>query len=627
MSTISLFRKWRSQSFEDLVGQESVVRTLCNALNSGSPARAYLFCGPRGTGKTSTARIFAKALNCVNGPTSKPCNECSLCRRVADGSCMDVLEIDAASHTQVDKIREFIVDKVHFAPAEARYKVYIIDEVHKLSTSSFNALLKTLEEPPPHVVFILATTHPHELLPTILSRCQRHDFLRLTPFEIQERLGLVAREEGIELSPDAARILARSAEGSLRDALVQLEQVSTFAAARVTEEDVRTLLGLAGRTAMNQFVAALSTADARAALQTLHDLVQSGRDLGRLSGELVDHLRRLLLISVKAADGDLLGIPPEEMTDLEAQASGLTPSRLMGWLKAAMDLQGEARDAHRARLLWEMMLIRLTVPGVEVDLGALSRRVERLEAAVAAAGGGAPSRSAQPAPPRREVPVAAEARGPATPAVSRIAPTAAQDQPVLQAAAAPAPPRPVRPRDAEDNPSGRRPAEVPGDLGWGEPVAAPNARASLEARVPAAAGVASSQVPAAEPPGEKVGAAPAAPPADAREAWQRLLTILKDRDRRLQAVLVDARVQKFEAGELAIAFPSTYSWHFSRFQEGQAVVEAVAREVLGPSVRVTGTLGGQIGEAPPAPAGDEHRSFVSKAGSLFNGRVVGEPPG
>ena len=173
----------------------------------------------------------------------------------------------------------------------------------------------------------------------------------------------------------------------------------------------------------------------------------------------------------------------------------------------------------------------------------------------------------------------------------------------------------------------RRPAEARGDLGWGEPVAAPARGASPEGRVPTAGAAPSAQVPVAEPPGEEVEAAPGPPPADAKEAWQRLLTILKDRDRRLQAVLVDARVQKFEAGELTIAFPSTYSWHFSRFQEGQAVVEAVAREVLGPSVRVTGTLGGQLGESPPAPAGDEHRSFVSKAGSLFNGRVVGEPPG
>jgi DNA polymerase-3 subunit gamma/tau len=616
VSTVSLFRKWRSQTFEDLVGQEAVVRTLRNALSSGSPARAYLFCGPRGTGKTSTARIFAKALNCARGLMAEPCNQCSLCRRIADGSCMDVLEIDAASHTQVDKIREFIVDKVHFAPAEARFKVYIIDEVHKLSTSSFNALLKTLEEPPAHVVFILATTHPQDLLPTILSRCQRHDFHRLTPLEIRDRLTLVAREEGFELDERAADILARSAEGSLRDALVQLEQVATFAGLSIGEEDVRTLLGLAGRAAMNDLVSAMAERDARMAMQRLDDLVRSGRDLGRLSNELVDHLRCLLLISVKAVENDLLGIPPEEMAELEEQASSLTPARIMNWLKAAMDLQGGARDAQRARLLWEMMLIRMTVPEVDLDpLEDLRRRVARLEAGYPAPRQGLPATAPAPSPP--EIP------GPPTRTGRRVPQVAnRQTSPAAQ-------PRAECPGPSDSSPSGRSPGKTPKgppdaqespskvlqDLGWGESVRpAPEKPLGFGPSHPD---------PAIPAPSSSLRAAGSSG-LSAKDAWQRLLAFVKDRDRRLHAVLVEARLNGMESGTLTLTFPSNFSWHFERFQKEAEALDAMAREALGEPFHLVATLETVAVDAP-SPR-QEHRAFVHRAENLFSGRVVDDSP-
>ncbi|RYG73153.1 DNA polymerase III subunit gamma/tau, partial [bacterium] len=239
---MSLYRKYRPQTFEDVVGQEHVARTLRNALTAVPPrvAHAYLFTGPRGIGKTTNARLLAKCLNCENGPTPVPCNQCDFCTRVTNNQpTMDLIEIDAASHTGVDNIRETIIDKVGTAPAEGRYRVYIIDEVHMLSSSSFNALLKTLEEPPAHAIFILATTETHKVPATITSRCQRFDFRRVTPPDIAKRLQYVAECEGLKLHDEAAKIIARHAEGALRDALTLLEQVAAFSGEEITPADVR----------------------------------------------------------------------------------------------------------------------------------------------------------------------------------------------------------------------------------------------------------------------------------------------------------------------------------------------------------------------------------------------------
>lgn len=377
--SVSLFRRWRSQRFSDLVGQESVVSTLQNVLAAGSPARAYLFCGPRGTGKTSSARIFAKALNCEEGPTTEPCDKCSQCLSIADGSNLDVLEIDAASHTQVDKIRDFIVEKVHYAPVSAKHKVYIIDEVHKLSTSSFNALLKTLEEPPPHVVFILATTHPHEMPATILSRCQRYDFRPLMASETEAHLKMIAESEKIELDEDAARQLARAADGSLRDALVLFEQATVFSDGIVTRDKVLDLLGGVGYEVMEAMFLDLQSANSSGALRRLDEWIRRGRDLKRLAESFQNHLRMLLLLKVKSEDQSIHHLSAEERQSLENIAAVLSVASITQWLKIVMEALSQIRHGRQARLEWELMLVTLAHPEVEPNFAAIQQRVERLE--------------------------------------------------------------------------------------------------------------------------------------------------------------------------------------------------------------------------------------------------------
>lgn len=377
--SVSLFRRWRSQKFSDLVGQEAVVSTLQNVLRSGDPARAYLFCGPRGTGKTSSARIFAKALNCERGPTGEPCNECSQCLSIADGSNLDVFEIDAASHTQVDKIRDFIVEKVHFTPVAARCKVYIIDEVHKLSTSSFNALLKTLEEPPSHVVFVLATTHPHEMPATILSRCQRYDFRPLTASETERHLAKIAEVEGIQLDEDAGRQLARAADGSLRDALVLFEQAHVFSEGRVTREKVLDLLGGVGYEVLEQMFTDLHRSEAASALQRLDEWIVRGRDLKRLAESFQDHLRMLLLIKVRSEDQSIRHLSTDERASLERLAQLLSVGAITQWLRGVGEMLAKIRHGCRARLEWELFLVALAHPESEPSMEGLERRLERLE--------------------------------------------------------------------------------------------------------------------------------------------------------------------------------------------------------------------------------------------------------
>ncbi|MDP3880269.1 MAG: DNA polymerase III subunit gamma/tau [Dehalococcoidales bacterium] len=336
MSSQVFYRKWRPQTLAEIVGQEPVTQTLRNALSSGRISHAYLFCGPRGTGKTSTGRILAKAVNCLNNGNGEPCNTCDLCLAITEARSMDIIEIDAASNTGVDDIRN-LREKVNYAPGQARYKVYIIDEVHMLSNSASNALLKTLEEPPPHVIFILATTEAHKILPTIVSRCQRFDFRRLSQSDISSKLTQICATEGIQVETEALRLIARSATGSLRDAENLLQQLTTYYGDEINLQQVQAILGITGDWRTKELVKHIINNEVSAGITTINSVSNDGLDLKQFNREVVGYLRALLL--VKTGTEDSLDLTAEDIAELKALAAGATLEQVLRAVKLFGELE------------------------------------------------------------------------------------------------------------------------------------------------------------------------------------------------------------------------------------------------------------------------------------------------
>lgn len=372
-----LYRKWRPQVFSDVVGQPQVTQTLKNELQAGRVAHAYLFTGSRGTGKTTCAKILARAVNCLSPKDGDPCGECEICRGIQDGSILDIVEIDAASNNGVDSIRA-LREEVNFTPAAAKYRVYIIDEVHMLSIGAFNALLKTLEEPPPHVIFILATTEVHKLPATILSRCQRFDFRRIPPEDISARLTYVTEQEGGTIEPEAAMLLARLADGAMRDALSLLDQC-LGRNNQVTVAVVNEAAGLASRDHLFHLADAIRDNDCAAALSTVDEMHRAGKDMARLCEELQSHLRALMLIKTMHDARRLVAVTDTEFRQLDQQALSIRLSVLLHGLDTLQDALERMHRGVDRRTEFEMAMLRLCCPELDDSRTALVRRIEALE--------------------------------------------------------------------------------------------------------------------------------------------------------------------------------------------------------------------------------------------------------
>ncbi|MGB7947282.1 MAG: DNA polymerase III subunit gamma/tau, partial [Candidatus Binatia bacterium] len=400
MGYLVLARKWRPQSFDDIAGQEHITRTLRNAIRANRIAHAYLFTGVRGVGKTTAARVLAKALNCQKGPTPNPCNNCSHCDEITNGNSLDVLEIDGASNRGIDEIRQ-IIENVRYQPARCRFKIYVIDEVHQVTKDAFNALLKTLEEPPPSVKFILATTEPHRLPDTILSRCQRYDFRRIPLREIVQRLDEISKEEGLKITQPALALVAREADGSMRDAQSLLEQVLACALPgddgdkmSIDEESLQEMLGLTERRSLYELSNAVIQGNAQRCIELIAKVVIAGGDLGRLSRDLVEHFRNLLVVRLSepkgqqttgSGKGQLIDLPDQEIEDLLTQVAGISVDTLLDYFDFMAAGDEEVGRSPNPRFALETIMVRLATLPQTVPITLLLERLEKLERRLPAA--------------------------------------------------------------------------------------------------------------------------------------------------------------------------------------------------------------------------------------------------
>ena len=374
----ALYRVYRPKTFEDVVGQEHIVKTLKNQIKNNNIGHAYLFSGTRGTGKTSTAKIFARAVNCLNPINEEPCNECEICVDTLNDNIMDIVEIDAASNNSVDDIRE-LRESVKYTPSKARYKVYIIDEVHMLSQGAFNALLKTLEEPPSYVIFILATTEPHKIPATILSRCQRFDFKRVSSKDIASRMAYICKKENIEAEEKALSLIARNSQGALRDALSILDQCMSFGNEKIEYNDVIELLGTVNIDELFELSQAIIGEDTKKSLQILNEFIIWGKDIRNLINDLIDHFRNLMVCKVSRELDEIISLPEESIERLKEQAKTININDLIRILNILSETQDSMKSSSNTRILAEVTIMKIAQPMFDESKEALIKRIENLE--------------------------------------------------------------------------------------------------------------------------------------------------------------------------------------------------------------------------------------------------------
>ena len=570
MAYVSLYRKSRPQTFHDIVGPDHVTGTLVNAIQTGQVHHAMLFCGTRGTGKTSTARVLAKALNCVKGPTPEPCNVCDACVSITNGTNLDVTEIDAASHGSVDDARD-LREKASYAPAAARFKVYIIDEAHMVTTQGFNAMLKVLEEPPEHVRFIFCTTEPHKVIEAIRSRCQRHDFRRIRTAALVQDFARICEAEGVDIEPAALELVARAADGSHRDGLSRLDQVLTFAGPKVTLADVAQVLGALPVELRFDLAEALAAHRVADVLACVERVVDAGHDLHQFTREALEHLRDLYVLRVAPQSTTLVDVTAETRERLAAQAERFGPGELSRMVTIVGDLYLDLRTATDQRLVVEIGLARAAVPEASLDAEALLARIERLERRLSIAGAEPPAPAA-PGP-------AVVAESATRPAPAKAAPASAAHGSVSTQAAT-ASPGPDRPEAAPDA------AAAEGK---------PRPRSKAKER-------------AAEPPAEEAGwgaaEAPAQVPVDldlVRRSWPLVLERVQAASRLTASFLGHGRPVALEGRQLVVELPKDRKFEAEALAGRSRQVDGVLEAMLGGGLETRVQVGDHAGPEDPDP--------------------------